>query len=157
MIQLLSHFNRKDYVELDRLRIWDFYLLFPDKVHQIKLKRPENDIKLLIKRFIKEKDNPYNEVFDSKKVFEKIRPYQMAALNCLASYGVINKDLLKENRVSIISNETLRSFQVKFEDLSDKEKNVIAIMTSHFYYISMFGVDGLKDRTGLMESRYDEK
>lgn len=157
MIQLLSHFKRNDFVELDRLRIWDFYLLFPDKVHEIRWKRGEDDVKALVRRFIKERDNPYNEVFDSKKVFEKIRPYQIAAMNCLASYGVINKELLKEDRVSVISSDTLQSFQVRFEELSDKENNVIAIMTSHFYLISMFGQNGLKSRTGLMESRYDEK
>jgi hypothetical protein len=157
MIQLLTHFKRNEYVELDRLRIWDFYLLFPNKVHEIKLKRNEDDVKSLIKRFIKEKDNPYNEVFDNKKVFEKIRPYQITALKCLASYGIINNELLKQNRISIISDKMLQSFQVRFEELSEKEKNVIAIMTSHFSYVSMFGPDGLKSRTGLMESKYDEK
>jgi hypothetical protein len=29
MLQLLTHFNKKEYVEVDRLRIWDFYVLFP--------------------------------------------------------------------------------------------------------------------------------
>ncbi|RZJ99760.1 MAG: hypothetical protein EOO43_25920, partial [Flavobacterium sp.] len=123
MIHLLSHFQRNEFVELDRLRIWDFYLLFPDKIHEIKIKRDEKDIKELIRRFVKHRNNPYNDGLDSKKVFEKLRPYQIAALNCLASYGIINKELLSQNRVSIISPDSLAGFQVRFEELTDKEKN----------------------------------
>ncbi|WP_423740513.1 ABC-three component system middle component 5 [Flavobacterium columnare] len=155
IIHLLTHFKRNEYVELDRLRIWDFYLLFPEQVFEIRLKRNESDIKALMKKYIKKKNNPYNEVYNNKKVFEKIRPYQMTAINCLASYGIIDKELLKENRVSIISEELLTKYSNNFIQISDKEKNVIAIMTSHFANISMFGPDGLKNRTKLMESKYD--
>jgi len=35
------------------------------------------------------------------------------------------------------------------------ERNIISLMTSHFYNISLFGKDGLKSRTNLMESKYD--
>ena len=28
-------------------------------------------------------------------------------------------------------------------------------MTSHFYQVSLFGTDGLKSRTNLIESKYD--
>lgn len=157
MIQLLSHFKKKEFVELDRLRIWDFYLLFPDKVHKIRLTREEKDVKNLLRRFVKPQENPYNEVVDNKKVFERIRPYQITALHCLASYGIINTELLRENRISVISDEKLASFQVEFEALSEREQNVIAIMTSHFYFVSLFGANGLKNRTGLLESKYDEK
>lgn len=157
MLQLLLHFDRNEYVELDRIRIWDFYLLFPNKIHEIKLNRDEKDIKQILSRFISLKNNPYEVIFDNRKVFEKIKPYQIAALHCLASYGIIDKELLHENRVSIISKETLIIYTDKFQELSPREKNIIAILTSHFYQISMFGEDGLKNRTNLMESRYDAK
>jgi len=48
MLQILTHFDKNDYVETERLRIWDFYLLFPDKINTIKLKNTEKDIKDLI-------------------------------------------------------------------------------------------------------------
>ena len=79
----------------------------------------------------------------------------MAALNCIASYGIIDKALLNQQRVSIINKDILTKFINNFEGLSPKESNVIALMTSHFNQISLFGTDGLKDRTKLMESRYD--
>lgn len=155
LIRLLTHFKREKYVEVDRLRIWDFYLLFPEQVHTITLKKDDHDIRELRKRFVKPKNNPYNQVFDNKKVFEKLRPYQLTALQCMASYGIISKELLSENRVSVIAEDLLNEYNQKFEALSYTEQNVITLMTGYFSQISMFGPDGLKSRTKLMVSKYD--
>ncbi len=156
MIRLLTHVKKDSFVEVDRLRIWDFYLLFPEQVHTISLRERDKEIKDLRARFVKQRNNPYNQVFDNKKVFEKLRPYQQTALQCLASYGIINKDhLLKENRVSIISREILKDYEGRFEELSFTEQNIITMMIHHFSSISMFGPDGLKSRTKLMVSKYD--
>jgi hypothetical protein len=140
---------------LERLRIWDYYLVFPDQIKHIKLKREEEDIKKLIRLYITKTENPYEEVKDNRKMFEKIKPYQLTAIKCLASHGIINKEYLSENRVTVISKSVLEKYTSKFEPLSSKEKNVIGLMTSHFYQISMFGPSGLKARTKLLESRYD--
>jgi hypothetical protein len=157
ILQILTHFKRKEkqYVEIDRLRIWDYYLLFPDQIHNIKLKQDENDIKKLIKFYIPQENNPYNEVADNRKMFEKIKPYQLTAVKCLASYGVINKEFLNENRVVILSSNLLESYVSRSEPLSIRERNIIGLMTSHFNEMSMFGPAGLKARTKLLESRYD--
>jgi hypothetical protein len=157
ILQLLTHFKKNEYVEVDRLRIWDFYLLFPSKIHELKLKRDEGDIRKILKNYISKKENPYEVILENRKMFERIRPYQVSALHCLASYGIIDKELLKDNRVSIISKELLQDYTNKFEELTPKEKNLISILTSHFYNMSMFGVDGLKDRSKLMVSKYDAK
>ena len=100
MIKLLAHFNQDGLIEIDRLRIWDYYLLYPNKMDKIKLKREEKDIKKIIKNYILTDDNPYEIVINDRKMFEKIKPYQMTAIKCLASYGIINKDYLQENRIS---------------------------------------------------------
>lgn len=155
IIRLLTHFKHEEFIEVDRLRIWDFYLLFPEQVHTISLKKDEVEIKKLRNSFIKPKNNPYKQVFDNKKVFEKLKPYQFTALQCLASYGIINKELLKENRVSIISKDLLNDYNANFEDLSYTEQNVISLMTLYFTNISLFGPDGFKSRTKLMVSKYD--
>jgi hypothetical protein len=154
MIRILTNYSHSEFVELDRIRIWDFYLLFPEQVHTIALKQDEKEIKQLRKIYIR-KDNPYNKLIDKRKIFERLRPYQLTALHCLASYGIINKSLLAENRISIISKELLREYESKFEPLTATEQNVVTIMVNHFYKLSMFGPDGLKSRTNLMVSRYD--
>lgn len=154
-LQFLNRFGKDDLIEIEKLRIWDFYLLFPSKIHSIRLKREESDIRKLKNRFIKDSNNPYERITENRKIFEKLQPYHLAALNCIASYGIIDKSLLNQHRISIINKEILTEFVEKYEELSDKEKNVISLMTSHFNQLSLFGADGLKSRTGLMESRYD--
>ena len=155
MIQLLGYFRRSDYIEIDRLRIWDYYLLFPNKLSKIKLKRDEKDIKTLITTFILKVDNPYEEIIDDRKMFEKIKPYQMTAIKSLASYGIVNKDYLTTNRITSIDIEVIKSYLSKLEKLSKQEENTIKLLTSHFYQMSLYGEYGLKDRSKLLESKYD--
>ncbi|MDD2634028.1 MAG: hypothetical protein PHW82_00855 [Bacteroidales bacterium] len=155
LLHFLNKFENETVIEIERLRIWDFYFLFPSKIHEIKLKREESDIRKIRKEFIRDSANPYEQISENRKIFEKIRPYQLAALNCIASYGIIDKSFLNQQRVSIINKDILIEFVNNFNELTAKERNVIAIMTSHFNQISLFGTDGLKSRTNLIESKYD--
>ncbi|MDF2552870.1 MAG: hypothetical protein K0R77_2145 [Chryseobacterium sp.] len=155
ILHFLNKFENGTKIEVERIRIWDFYLLFPSKIHEIKLKQTESDIRKLRKEFIKDSNNPYEKVYENRKVFEKIKPYQLAALNCIASYGIIDKSSINQQRVKILNKDILAEFVNNFDELTPKEKNVISLMTGHFNQISLFGENGLKSRTSLMESRYD--
>ena len=157
VLNFLNRYDSNDIIEIDKLRIWDFYLLFPNKIHDIKLKNDESDIRELRKKYIKKTKNPYEVVLENKKVFEKLKPYQLSALNCIASYGIINKEMLIQQRILIENKDLLSDYISKFDVISNKEKNIISLMTSHFYKMSLFGEYGLKYRTNLMESKYDAK
>lgn len=155
ILHFLNKFENGEKIEMERIRIWDFYLLFPSKIHEIRLKQTESDIRKLRKEFIKDSNNPYEKIYENRKVFEKIKPYQLAAINCIASYGIIDKLSINQQIVKILNKEILKEFVNNFDELTPKEQNVISLMTSHFNQISLFGTDGLKNRTSLMESRYD--
>jgi hypothetical protein len=155
LLHFLKKFENNEVIETERIRIWDFYLLFPGKIHEIRLKQRESDIRKLRKEFIKDSNNPYERITENRKIFEKIKPYQLAALNCIASYGIIEKSFLNQQRIKIINKSILDEFVNNFEELTPKEGNVIALMTSHFNQVSLFGTDGLKNRTNLIESKYD--
>ena len=77
-------------------------------------------------------------------------------MNCLASYNIIDKEYLFKEEVKINSFDLLKGYIQSVGDLSDREKNIITIMTSFFRDISLIGNDGLKKRSNLMESKYDE-
>lgn len=155
LLHYLNKFENNDVLEIERVRIWDFYLLFPSEIHNIRLKQNESDIRKIRKEFIKDSNNPYERITGNRKIFEKIKPFQLSALNCIASYGIIDKALLNQQRILIINKEILVDFVDKFQELTPKEKNVIALMTAHFNQVSLFGTDGLKNRTNLIESKYD--
>ncbi|MGS4347108.1 ABC-three component system middle component 5 [Myroides odoratus] len=155
IINLLGKFNYSDSIELDRLRIWDYYLLYPNKMKSISLKNSEKDIKLIINNFIDRKDNPYELILDDRKMLEKLKPIQIGALKYLASIGLINKDFSSINRISKISEDVL----IKLNKISEKptvvEENTISLLVGHFYHIPLNGNDGLKKRTKLLENKYD--
>lgn len=157
ILQLLTYFQRNEYVEVDRLRIWDFYFLFPSQMLSIKLKENERDIRIFIKKYIAKKadENPYEIILDNKKMFNKMERYQVAALKNLASHNIINVDYLSTKKISLVSIDKLKEYTQNLLPLSIKESNTIKLLTSHFYQMPLNGKDGLKERTNLIESKYD--
>ncbi len=150
LIQLLSNL-KEEYVELERLRMWDYYLAFPNEMTKIRYERGNNDIQNLFPK----KENPYEIVLDSKIIFEKMKPYQLTAIKTLASYGLVKKDYLTENRITKIDKTLFEDILKNYEPLSDRESNIIKIMTTYFYNMPLYGEKGFKDRTNLLEFRYD--
>lgn len=155
ILLLLNKIEENSSIEVERVRIWDFFLLFPYKISDIRLTREDNDLRELKKRFFKKSKNPYDILLEERKIFEKLKPYQLSAINCIASYGIIDKLTLLENRIVILNKSILIDFISKFPDIPVKEKNAIAFLTSPHLHFSLYGTNGLKNRTNLMESKYD--
>ena len=156
MLHLLSKIEDDKVIEIDRIRIWDYYLLFKNEIFNKKPIRNKKEYNQLLKKLNIKKNNPYQQIYDQRKTLEKIKPYQLSALNCLASYNIIDKEYLFKEEVKINSFDLLKGYIQSVGDLSDREKNIITIMTSFFRDISLIGNDGLKKRSNLMESKYDE-
>lgn len=155
LLLFLNKLDEGSSIEIDRMRIWDFYLLFPNQIHNIRLKRDDDEIRRFRRDLIKRTKNPYDEIPENRKVFEKIRPYQMTAINCIASYGIIDKDDLRTDQISIINKSRILEYVKHMGEVSEKDNNIIILMTSYFLTLKLSGADGLKDRTNLIESKYD--
>jgi hypothetical protein len=153
MLQLLSY-SKEDEVDLDKLRIWDFYLTFPNLVKDISF---PSDLRHLKDRIFKEKDNPYEDVTDPKQVFEKMNSYQISAIKCLASYGFVDSKSLDKSKVRKTSKEIPPELMEKLNDLENQKGNVIKLLTSDLVTLPLFGDKGLKARTGLLEFKYDPR
>ena len=110
MLHLLSRINPNQKIETEKIRIWDYYLLFPNEIFKIKPLKNEKEFKTILKRLNVSKNNPYQQILDERKTLEKIKPYQLSALTCLASYNIIDKDLLVENFIKINSLELLKTY-----------------------------------------------
>ena len=156
MLHLLSKIEEDKVIEIDRIRIWDYYLLFTNEIFNIQPRKNKKEYNQLLKKLNIKKNNPYQQIYDQRKTLEKIKPYQLSALNCLASYNIIDKEYLLKEEVKINSFDLLKRYTQSAGDLSDREKNIIIIMTSFFRDISLIGNNGLKERSNLMESKYDE-
>ena len=106
MLQLLT-LMKQDEVELDKLRIWDFYLTFPTEARNITFPQSLSELKKIFK---KDKQNPYEDLIDSKRIFERMQPFQMTALKSLASYGLIDNKQFSKGWVKRTEKEILCPF-----------------------------------------------
>lgn len=156
MLNILKHFDTHEIVEVDRLRIYDFYLLFPYKAYMIRFKKTEADWKKQLSKFVKEKKaNPYNKTINDRRLFSQLLRYQMIALSHIASYGLIDPQLLLQQKVKVSDVAKMQQVMSQLEEMSDEENNVISWLNSCFRTIPLAGTYGLKYRTQLLEFKYD--
>lgn len=152
ILQLLQHMNQKE-VEVDRIRIWDFYLTFPNETRNIRFPNSLNDLK---KIFYKYPPNPYEDLIDPKRIIDRMKSYQLSALKCLASYGLIDSVLLTKNIIKRTEKPIPEELNIKVLELTIEKSNVIKLIVG-FWELPLYGKMGLKDRTGLIEFKYDPR
>ena len=138
MLNILKRFDGNEMVEVDRLRIYDFYLLFPFQANKTSLKI-----------------TPYNSISNSRRIFERLRPCQMIALSHLASYGLIDPKMLLQQKVAVADADKMRQVMSQLDEMPSEESNVLSWLMLSFRNTPLNGVDGLKYRTKLIESKYD--
>ena len=149
MLQLLSMMEESE-IELDKLRIWDFYLTFPNEARQIKFPK---DLIVLKKIFKNKPDNPYEDLIDPKRIAERMKPYQLSALRYLASYGLVDSLLFSKNIIKRTEKELPSELQGKLSEINTEKENIIKLVKG----FNFLALRGLKERTGLLEFRYDRK
>jgi hypothetical protein len=152
LLQILENMKR-DEVEIDRLRIWDFYITFPREARKISFPNELSELKRVFKT---KEANPYEDLIDPRRILIRMKPYQNAALNYLASYDFIEQDELSRGFVKRTDKELPEGLKNKMNNLSIEEQNVLKLVIG-FNELPLFGKSGLKARTGLIDFRYDPK
>lgn len=152
MLRLIT-FMKQEHVELDRLRIWDFYLTFPNEARKIKFPQ---DLQELKKIFKQKEVNPYDDLIDPRRIIERMKSYQISALKCIVSYGLIDSNDFSKNIIRRTEKEIPKEILDKFRQTTDEEENILKLVIG-FSELPLFGQMGLKYRTGLIDFKYDPK
>ena len=71
------------------------------------------------------------------------------------SCGILSKNEFEAGRVCVTSRQKLDDFCARAGGLTDSERNALSFLNFFTHYMSLTGVDGLKARTRLLESKYD--
>lgn len=153
LLQLLNY-SKEDELHIEKLRIWDFYLVFPTQVQNISFPA---DLRTLKEKVFKVKTNPYEELHDPKLIFDRMKSFQLSAIKCLASYGFIEKERLLNNTIKKTDKPVPQVLLSQFTNSTDEVKNVIKLVVNDFVELGLFGNSGLKARTGLIDFKYDPK
>ena len=141
-------------LELAKLRILDYYMCFPAEVALIELPQEHTEIRK-VARTIK---NEYRGPVSAHRTFRDMEPIQHAAARLLAASGVFDSRQLELGTVSR-TNNALPDDLLQAQALESASSSPAAAVSNYVLHrlssLHLSGPGGLKQRTGLMEHRYD--
>jgi hypothetical protein len=151
IFRMLAITSEHRVLEFAKLRIIDFFLCFPAEVANVQL--PQEHVE--VKKLARTAQNSYRGPISAVRTFRDLEPIQAAAARLLALTGVFSTVELEDGRI-------VRTGQALPEDLQRISSGVTAFSTPlekfillQMTNIPLTGLGGLKQRTGLMEYRYD--
>jgi hypothetical protein len=138
---------------VDHLRILDFYLLFPFKISGIRLVPQHGKFRRLAKSY--ENTQPYGNQPESIQIFDRMKPMQIAALETLAEKQIIDAGELKIGKIARTDTSLPPALVERVRDANAAEQKLMEAIAALAREYELLGHNGLKDRTGLLEYRYD--
>ena len=149
---LLSLSSEKNY-RVERIRILDFYLLFPYLINDIRLKPEDRSFKKIASSYNDRR--PYGRHPGAHVLFARMEPIQKAALSTMAIEGDLDMPAYINHEVAFISSDIEASLYDRCLEKNSDEESIMAIMASLANEYDLMGSNGLKARTSLMEYRND--
>ena len=147
LLSILKSYNQP--ISIEKIRIIDFYLVYPNFVKEITLPRKNGNTKLKNKYA---KMTPPFEIMPNKKIlFSELKDFQYSAISLLRAKCLIE---LKEKTITKASDYCLLPDNFFKENNILNDENQVQLINC-LSSIELTGAQGLKQRTGLMEYRYD--
>lgn len=141
----------KQDVEVDKLRILDFYLAFPAELLEIRsfvgFKKYE--------RFLKAETNAYERVIDRKRLFFKMEHIQISAMKALISYNLFDASEFKNGKLKRTDIPLSENLASRINKANEENQNIVTLITGPLASMNLYGHLGLKERTNLIEFKYD--
>ncbi|MES2425469.1 MAG: ABC-three component system middle component 5 [Bacteroidota bacterium] len=140
VLKLLNNMPNDKY-SIDRIKMYDYLLLFPNDLRKLTLPTAWNNFKNI------KAQNRFNEVQNSMDIYNRISGFQNIALNALATFGVIdqalfNKDFIKLTKTPVDISLSLTDVEVKLFDFINR-------------YLNNLSLKELKERTKLMNHKHE--
>lgn len=152
IFRILQIMEKTEYtMEIDKLRILDFYLAFPTELLELKAFRGFKKYE----KYIKAETNKYERVIDRKRLFFKMEHIQLSAIKSLISYGLIDADEFIKGKIKRTELSLSNSIDVRIKQANEENPNLITLITGPLASMDLYGHLGLKERANLIEFKYD--
>ncbi|WP_317124760.1 ABC-three component system middle component 5 [Chryseobacterium sp. 6424] len=138
-------------IEIDKLKILDFYYVYPTEL--LDIKKPVGFKKY--EKFLKREKNKYDRINNPKRIFYKMNSIQFQAMKILVAYGYLDSESFENGIVKVTEKSFGEEFQIMVEKSVELNTNLITLLAGPIADIDLYGHLGLKERTGLIEFRYD--
>jgi hypothetical protein len=149
ILQILDY-HETEY-ELDALRILDFFLVFPEEIGSIRLPKHAQSWRAQFSS----PANPYWFEGDRLLAFAQMKIIQNTALSLLSAKGLIDPNSLRRGRVKLVPDKIPPQLEALLSDKNAESASLVTFLVSVLGELPVRGRDGLKDRSKLMEFRYD--
>jgi hypothetical protein len=151
VFRMLAVAESSTQLEIDQVRLLDFYLLFPSAVATIRLPTTLKDARKLAKSLA----NVYHDPLNPATTFREMRHIQEASLKCIAASGLIDLETFEAGFVCRTNVKIPDALKRKVDEFLTSRQPVADIILRGLAAIPLRGYDGLKHRTELMEYKYD--
>lgn len=143
-----------DGIEFDRIRIMDFLLCFPQEISECRLPAEHS---LDLRKRIRQLPKTYEDPSSIRQGFSQMKKIQGQVAMDMVAKGIVQRDKYREGILipgAQSSNSALLQSVAGEWEVRRQEWYHLAV--SVLRTIPLNGKDGLKDRSGLLEFRYDE-
>jgi hypothetical protein len=135
----------------ETMQILDFYYVFPHLLADIRL--PRNPI--ATKKTLALIPPPYEALPNPRRLMFELKALHQEAARALVAKGILDKDLFLKNIVRIYTDKVPEALFVQINKNDKRNTTWYKLIVKHLATYPTNGKNGLKDRTQLMEYRYD--
>jgi hypothetical protein len=153
LLRLREFVLQKRSLHEDQIKILDFYLLFPFRIEGLRLSPTHRKYRKLSSHYSGMK--PYGELPDDRILFGRMGPLQIAALDTLAVKGLINGEFYETGTIAKTAEELHDALRARLAAANAAQSDLMEFLDVLASEYDLLGKDGLKDRSQLMEYRYD--
>ena len=150
-ILCVMHDMKNKKIAIDLARILDFYLVFPHELKSLSLPRDLHETK----RAFKTIRDPYENLPTSSRLMYELSSIQDQALKALMAKGLIEQSEMASGYISVRKKILPSEIGALIQQSSFRTTEWYHALVGVISEIPLKGKSGLKDRSGLLEYRYD--
>lgn len=140
-------------IHFDHLRILDFFLLFPFRIDEIRLKPQDRRYRRLASSYSYLR--PYGDLPASVLLFERMKPIEKAAMETMVNLGMFSTIYFHKSEVVDMAKPLPVGIDKRISELNNQQSDLLEFLRVLAIGYPFFGGQGIKARTGLLEHRYD--
>lgn len=153
LLQIYHIFEKAEVLPIEHVRILDFYLVFPFRAEQIRFRSEHRGLRKIAKEAAASK--PYGEFPPDRLVLQRMEFAHQAALQTLAGKQMIEMESLERGEVRCTPLGGDHSLISVITAVGRIDSDVIKLVRTLALEYPLMGKGGLKDRTGLLDFKYD--
>jgi hypothetical protein len=153
LLQLSPVLQEAGALPTDHVRILDFYVAFPFRIKDLRVKPEHRRLKTTIMRT--DWPIPYGDQPEDRIVLARMAPIQEVALQTLASHTLIDGVQMDRGVIRAVESSLPPTLAARVHDANTRDVELLTLVAVLANDYTLTGSGGLKERSQLLEHRYD--